>query len=181
MEDIGVGGKICITVIALCALLALVFFLWELLRNIGIIASDQMDLRLSNMRAEQYNDYKQQMVIGAQVSSAIRLLERNDMCIIVTTSKQLDSEQAFCYGQLADTARKSYSNSLPYYVLSAKFVPTKDSAGLCISVSPDKNEDLRIITDESSDGFIEPTGRFFSELLYDIDGEVAGVYFKQMR
>lgn len=84
-EDLSTGAKIGIILIILCSLIAIVFALLTMMKNITNTGSAQLQSSLDQMLLTTFDDYNQKTVSGIQVKSALRIFESQDVAIIVKT------------------------------------------------------------------------------------------------
>ena len=84
-EDLSTGAKIGIILIILCSLIAIVFALLTMMKNITNTGSAQLQSNLDQMLLTTFDDYNQKNVSGIQVKSALRIFESQDVAIIVKT------------------------------------------------------------------------------------------------
>lgn len=84
-EDLSTGAKIGIILIILCSLIAIVFALLTMMKNITNTGSSQLQSSLDQMLLTTFDDYNQKTVSGIQVKSALRIFESQDVAIIVKT------------------------------------------------------------------------------------------------
>lgn len=82
-EDLSTGAKIGITLIILCSLIAIVFSLLTMMKNITNSGASQLQGSLDQMLLTQFDDYNQKTVSGTQVVSSIKVFEGQDVAIVV--------------------------------------------------------------------------------------------------
>lgn len=82
-EDLSTGAKIGITLIILCTLIAIVFSLLTMMKNITNSGASQLQGSLDQMLLTQFDDYNQKTVSGTQVVSSIKVFEGQDVAIVV--------------------------------------------------------------------------------------------------
>ena len=106
-EDLSTGAKIGITLIILCTLIAIVFSLLTMMKNITNSGASQLQGSLDQMLLTQFDDYNQKTVSGTQVVSSIKVFEGQDVAIIVrpalAVGKTINSKGVsggFNYGSL---------------------------------------------------------------------------------
>lgn len=115
-EDLSTGAKIGIILIILCSLIAIVFALLTMMKNITNTGSAQLQNSLDQMLLTNFDDYNQKTVSGTQVRSAIRLFEGQDVALVVKTG--LCNTNTFlggyCYNALLSGYTKG-SSDMPGY------------------------------------------------------------------
>ena len=84
-EDLSTGAKIGIILIILCSLIAIVFALLTMMKNITNSGSSQLQSNLDQMMQTTFDDYNQKTVTGIQVKSALRIFESQDIAVVVKT------------------------------------------------------------------------------------------------
>lgn len=82
-EDLSTGAKIGIILIILCSLIAIVFSLLTMMKNITNSGSSQLQSSLDQMLISKFDDYNQTTVSGNAVTAAIKVFEGNDVAIVV--------------------------------------------------------------------------------------------------
>lgn len=123
-EDLSTGAKIGITLIILCTLIAIVFSLLTMMKNITNSGASQLQGSLDQMLLTQFDDYNQKTVSGTQVVSSIKVFEGQDVAIVVrpalAVKGAIDNKSTIAglnYGSLLQgyyTAKDS-TKSLPGY------------------------------------------------------------------
>ena len=82
-EDLSTGAKIGITLIILCSLIAVVFSLLTMMKNITNTGAAQLQGSLDQMMSSSFDDYNQKTVTGTQVLAALKLFEGQDVGIVI--------------------------------------------------------------------------------------------------
>ena len=85
-EDLSTGAKIGITLIILCSLIAVVFSLLTMMKNITNTGAAQLQGSLDQMMSSSFDDYNQKTVTGTQVLAALKLFEGQDVGIVIKTT-----------------------------------------------------------------------------------------------
>lgn len=85
-EDLSTGAKIGITLIILCTLIAVVFSILTMMKNITNTGAAQLQGSLDQMMSSSFDDYNQKTVTGTQVLAALKLFEGQDVGIIIRTT-----------------------------------------------------------------------------------------------
>jgi hypothetical protein len=91
-EDISNGARIGVTVIILCAVVAIVLALLMIMKNITNSGAGQLQNGLDQMLATRFDDYDQRQVSGTEVSSAIKLFEGQPVGIVVRTTADMSGK-----------------------------------------------------------------------------------------
>ena len=101
-EDLSTGAKIGITLIILCSLIAIVFSLLTMMKNITNSGASQLQGSLDQMLLTQFDDYNQKTVSGTQVVSSIKVFEGQDVAIVVrpALAKKAGVVSGYNYGAL---------------------------------------------------------------------------------
>lgn len=109
-EDLSTGAKIGITLIVLCSLIAIVFSLLTMMKNITNAGSSQLQGSLDQMLLTQFDDYNQKTVTGTQVVSSLKVFEGQDVAIVIRPG--LAKKNTACIGGYNYGARlKGYKAS----------------------------------------------------------------------
>lgn len=82
-EDLSTGAKIGIILIILCSLIAIVFSLLTMMKNITNSGSAQLQNSLDQMLIAKFDDYNQTTVTGNQVTASIKVFEGADVAIVI--------------------------------------------------------------------------------------------------
>lgn len=82
-EDLSTGAKIGIILIILCSLIAIVFSLLTMMKNITNSGSSQLQNSLDQMLIAKFDDYNQTTVTGNQVTASIKVFEGADIAIVI--------------------------------------------------------------------------------------------------
>jgi hypothetical protein len=85
-EDISNGARIGVTIIILCAVVAIVLALLMIMKNITNSGAGNLQNGLDQMLATRFDDYDQRQVSGTEVIAAIKLFEGQPVGIVVVTS-----------------------------------------------------------------------------------------------
>lgn len=118
-EDLSTGAKIGITLIILCSLIAIVFSLLTMMKNITNSGASQLQGSLDQMLLTQFDDYNQKTVSGTQVVSSIKVFEGQDVAIVVRPALATKGEKAisggYNYGSLLQGYYKENPDTLAGY------------------------------------------------------------------
>lgn len=122
-EDLSTGAKIGIILIILCSLIAIVFALLTMMKNITNTGSAQLQNGLDQMLLTNFDDYNQKTVSGTQVISALRIFEGQDIAIVVKPGlcNYNDFAGGYCYNAVLSGYTKSDAEMPGYgYVYTSK-------------------------------------------------------------
>jgi len=84
--DISEGAKVGIILIILCALIAIVFSLLTMMKNITSSGSQSLQNGLDQLSDSEFQNYDQKTVSGTDVMSAIKIFEGRPVSFVVVTS-----------------------------------------------------------------------------------------------
>ena len=102
-EDLSTGAKIGIILIILCSLIAIVFSLLTMMKNITNSGASQLQGSLDQMLLSQFDDYDQKTVTGTQVKASIKVFSGQDIAIVIRpglAAKEGKFPSGFNYGAL---------------------------------------------------------------------------------
>lgn len=106
-EDLSTGAKIGIILIILCSLIAIVFSLLTMMKNITNSGSSQLQNSLDQMLIAKFDDYNQTTVTGNQVTASIKVFEGADVAIVIrphnattTKTESLKAVGGYNYGAI---------------------------------------------------------------------------------
>ena len=137
-EDLSTGAKIGIILIILCSLIAIVFALLTMMKNITNTGSAQLQNSLDQMLLTNFDDYNQKTVSGTQVRSAIRLFEGQDVALVVKTGLCNTDNNflgGYCYNALLSGYTKA-ATDMPGY--GSVYISTKQINTVSATVGDDK-------------------------------------------
>lgn len=158
-EDISTGAKIGITLIILCALIAIVFALLTMMKNLTNQGSTQMQSGLDNMLTSQFQDYDQKVLTGTQLMSSLAIFDGQPICIVVRTTltDNIDGGKGLSYGvRIMTGTGGTYGNQTK--LDSSDSMKAKTAAG-----------DVYLLADK----LVKPTGKSYYEAAQDVN---AGVF-----
>lgn len=178
-EDLSTGAKIGIILIILCSLIAIVFALLTVMKNITNSGSAQLQSSLDQMLLTTFDDYNQKTVSGIQVKSALRIFEAQDVAIIVKTGLCNTGGDTFLGGYNYNAVLCGYTNKAQMpgygtvYYSSAQINTTPATVGndTVIGVyDPNRADDLK-------NGLkLHQTGAYYLGELYKQDGRTSVEY-----
>lgn len=115
-EDLSTGAKIGITLIILCTLIAIVFSLLTMMKNITNSGASQLQGSLDQMLLTQFDDYNQKTVSGTQVVSSIKVFEGQDVAVVVRPALAVKGK----VGETSAIAGLNYGSLLQGYYIKGK-------------------------------------------------------------
>ena len=198
-EDISTGAKIGIILCILVFLIAIIFSLLTIVRNITNTEASQMQNGLDQMSESQFNDYDQKTVTGTQVMSALKIFEGQNVAIVIQTSqsaaKSAKGKGGYNYGALIIKADASNTGTFPGDEKSSDDL----GATFCINegvlaaergfyranLLNDKgaykfNWNVRPCGQSGTDTYVRSSGKFFAQLIKDSTDTIVGVVFRQL-
>lgn len=97
--DISEGAKVGIILIILCALIAIVFSLLTMMKNITSSGSQSLQNGLDQLGDSEFQAYDQKVVSGTDVAAAIKIFEGRPVAFVInTTADQKADQTAHLYG-----------------------------------------------------------------------------------
>lgn len=87
--DISEGAKVGIILIILCALIAIVFSLLTMMKNITSSGSQSLQNGLDQLSDSEFQNYDQKTVSGTDVAAAIKIFEGRPVSFVVVTRADL--------------------------------------------------------------------------------------------
>lgn len=84
--DISEGAKVGIILIILCALIAIVFSLLTMMKNITASGSQSLQNGLDQLSDSEFQNYDQKNVSGTDVAAAVKIFEGRPVSFVVYTS-----------------------------------------------------------------------------------------------
>lgn len=99
--DISEGAKVGIILIILCALIAIVFSLLTIMKNITSSGSQSLQNGLDQLGDSEFQAYDQKVVSGTDVAAAIKIFEGRPVAFVIyTTADQKADQIAHLYGAM---------------------------------------------------------------------------------
>lgn len=89
--DISEGAKVGIILIILCALIAIVFSLLTMMKNITSSGSQSLQNGLDQLSDSEFQNYDQKTISGTDVAAAIKIFEGRPVSFVVVTSADIKS------------------------------------------------------------------------------------------
>ena len=86
-EDISTGAKIGVVLVLLCAIIAIVFAIMSIMKNITNQGTEELQNSLASMSLQKFDDYDQRQVTGAQVLTACKQFQDQPYAIIIYTNR----------------------------------------------------------------------------------------------
>ena len=189
-EDISTGAKIGIILCILVFLIAIIFSLLTIVRNITNTEASQMQNGLDQMSESQFNDYDQKTVTGTQVMSALKIFEGQNVAIVIQTAQSYikdTNKEGYNYGALlvkADGNAGSVEN-VGATVLLPKNTLTFKNGGYVANLYNDKgaykyNWNVRPCGQSGTNTYVRSSAKFFAQLIKDSTDTIVGVTFRQL-
>lgn len=201
-EDLSAGAKIGIILVVLCAIIATVFSIMALVKNVTNQSVDDLQSSLSAFQNLKWQDYDQRIVSGNTVQVTVRAAADDNVAVVVKTNKQ--SDMYVNYGVLLSGVDNDSGASDYYYYK----IPSQQDATAVAPVAPDSSGSFYIgslqykttgtgenkttvpgykysrytkgINDPSDFFYINPTLKFNSFLIKDSSGGLLGIYFEEV-
>lgn len=196
-EDISSGAKIGIILIILCALIAIVFALLTMMKNVTNTGSTQLQSGLDQMLSSQFQDYDQKIITGTQLISAMAIFDGQPITFVVHTSLSMSNaatangynygvriktgatlgtyDQKTTEGSNAGGKTQVLKNKLLRPVGSSAYQAALDVTDGVYSY----NLNTKPMTTSGTDTYIRGSGKFLAELIDDPTGEHIGICFTQ--
>lgn len=189
-EDISSGAKIGIILIILCSLIAIVFALLTMMKNITNTGSGQLQNGLDQMLASQFQDYDQKIITGTQVASAMSIFDGQPVAFVVRTNASDKASKAYCYGALiagtTEAAAEQASDGKVYTVATSTITGAKEAGAgyytLSLDVSKGSyayNLNIKPTRTSGTSTYIRSSAKFMAELIHDSTGDTVGIVFTQ--
>ena len=98
--DISEGAKVGIILIILCALIAIVFSLLTMMKNITSSGSQSLQNGLDQLGDSEFQAYDQKVVSGTDVAAAIKIFEGRPVAFVINTmaDQKAADQTAHLYG-----------------------------------------------------------------------------------
>lgn len=189
-EDISSGAKIGIILIILCSLIAIVFALLTMMKNITNTGSGQLQNGLDQMLASQFQDYDQKIITGTQVASAMSIFDGQPVAFVVRTTASDKASKAYCYGVLitgaTEASAEQASDGKVYTVATSTITGAKEAGAgyytLSLDVSKGSyayNLNIKPTRTSGTSTYIRSSAKFMAELIHDSTGDTVGIVFTQ--
>ena len=190
-EDISSGAKIGIILIILCSLIAIVFALLTMMKNITNTGTQQMQNGLDQMLSSQFQDYDQKTVTGTQVMSAMSIFDGQPVAFIVVTAESQKSSRGYCYGAVVEGAgaEESYVSSRAGKCRKIASTNIKRpnatdnfyTMNLMVAENGQyvMNMNTRPCKTQGTEAYVRSSAKFLAELIHDSTGDTVGVVFVQ--
>ena len=198
-EDISTGAKIGIILCILVFLIAIIFSLLTIVRNITNTEASQMQNGLDQMSESQFNDYDQKTVTGTQVMSALKIFEGQNVALVIQTSqsaeKSAKQKGGYNYGALVIAADATNTNTFPGKIESEDNLGVtclinqgvlKAESGFYRANLMNKNGNyqfnwnVRPCGQSGTDTYVRSSGKFFAQLIKDSTDTIVGIVFRQL-
>lgn len=201
-EDLSTGIKIAIVLILLASIVASVFSIMAISKNMTNSGVNQLQSSLHAFQNMRWEDYNLRTVTGNEVQVVIRSAIDNDIAVIVNT--QRNAKQSVLYGIPLDGFTKA---SAAFYVYGSSANATTqqinetvidgssakiyfDTSKSCFtgsilnnttdgSASKEYGSYTKNINDNTSSYYIDPMLKFNSYIIRDTSGSLLGVLFDE--
>lgn len=200
-EDLSAGAKIGIVLVVLCAIIATVFSIMALVKNVTNQSVDDLQSSLSAFQNLKWQDYDQRIVSGNTVQVTVRAAADDNVAVVVKTNK--NDKKHVNYGVLLNGAEKDGADGNYYTCLVADKNPlVKADASGSFYVSQLKSKTNEVgegdkktyvtvpgyiysrytkgVNDPADFFYINPTLKFNSFLIKDSSGGLLGIYFEEV-
>lgn len=190
-EDISTGAKIGIILCILVFLIAIIFSLLTIVRNITNTEASQMQNGLDQMSESQFNDYDQKTVTGTQVMSALKIFEGQNVAIVIQTAqshaKEATNSQGYNYGALlveVDGHAGKVENLGPNVLLPSGTLVAKGGGFVANLLNKNGsyqyNWNVRPCGQSGTNTYVRSSAKFFAQLIRDSTDTIVGVTFRQL-
>lgn len=201
-EDLSAGAKIGIVLVVLCAIIATVFSIMALVKNVTNQSVDDLQSSLSAFQNLKWQDYDQRIVSGNTVQVTVRAAADDNVAVVIKTNK--NNKKHVNYGVLLTGAKEDTSDSNYYTSLVADKDPIvkPDASGsfyvgqlqyktTTVTGGDGKSSTTTVpgymysrytkgINDPADFFYINPTLKFNSFLIKDSSGGLLGIYFEEV-
>lgn len=198
-EDLSAGIKIAIVLVILASILASVFSILTISKNMTTQSVDDLQSSLYAFQNMRWEDYNLRTISGNQVQVVVRSAIENNIAVVVNTVR--NKEVSVLYGipikgftknsvgnfatgtSTGNATTKQFNESiisgdLHYDVNNSYFVGAITDSNEA-SYTPFSY--VRNINDNSSTYYIDPTLKFNSYIIRDDAGTLIGVLFDQVQ
>lgn len=199
-EDLSTGIKMAIILVILAALLASVFSILTITKNMTNQSVDELQSSLYAFQNMRWEDYNLRTISGNEVQVVVRSAVDNNIAVVVNT--QRNHSMSVLYGLPIEGFDKA-ADGRAYWI---KSLGTSDSSAIsqyCESVTDgklyfdtknsyfvgtriDENSEeymlgsyVRNINDNSSSFYVDPSLKFNSYIIRDESGSLLGILFDQ--
>ena len=183
-EDLSQGTKVAVILILLCSVIAIVFSILAIMKNITASATQDMQGTLSSVTQQKFDDYDQRVVTGAQVVAACKLFSTQDVGIIVYTNRNKtatnedDKEPGYyCVSNLVidgDTCRVDKTVSPTTVSVPNGFVTADYNTDI------KRNDNRGVMNKATEASYVSNTARFNSYLIKTTSGDIIGILFDEV-
>ena len=201
-EDLSQGAKIGVTLIILCALIAIVFSIMSIMKNITTQGAEDLQHSISSMMLQKFDDFDQREVTGAQVLSACKLFQDQPVTIVVYTNrKDVGTNGPDIYGlqdctwlerQLDPTTNKEVfrelgtiaGNGTTVYDTTTSTFTLADGVGCAYAKYPTTsyvyNNDRTKMNDRTDVSYVSNSAKYHSYLIKTSSGDIMGIVFDEV-
>lgn len=198
-EDLSAGIKIAIVLVILASILASVFSILTISKNMTTQSVDDLQSSLYAFQNMRWEDYNLRTISGNEAQVVIRSAIDNNIAVVVNTVRNKNVSVLYgvpIVGFEKNSAGNFATNSSNENATTKQFNETITSGNLYYSVKDsyfvgalvDSSEKdytpfsyVRNINDNSSKYYIDPTLKFNSYIIRDSAGTLIGVLFDQVQ
>lgn len=161
--DISEGAKVGIILIILCALIAIVFSLLTMMKNITSSGSQSLQNGLDQLSDSEFQNYDQKTISGTDVQAAVKIFEGRPISFVVVTQADIKS---------AGTASTTWTGHLYGAKLTCANTETEGAdagtnAGKYIQCTVNSNDNGPEPPEAPTDGIHKYTGNsYYTGALY---------------
>lgn len=192
-EDISTGSKIGIGLIILCSLVAIVFALLTMMKNVTNSGSATLQNGLDQMLASQFQDYDQKVKTGTEVMAAMKIFEGQPVAFVLKTNlcQKSGSSYAngFIFGALltdftaCDTEQpndgKAYKLNTPLTKETGQSFYRKN---LYVNNGAyEYNLNTKVCNTSGTSSYVRTSAKFMAELIKDDSDMTVGISFTQQK
>ena len=190
--DISEGAKVGIILIILCALIAIVFSLLTMMKNITSSGSQSLQNGLDQLSDSEFQNYDQKTISGTDVQAAVKIFEGRPISFVVVTQADIKSAGA----KATTWTGHLYGAKLTCANSEVAGADAGTNAGKYIQCKVDSNNSGAEPAEAPTDGickytgnsyytgalyttYVRSSGKFLSELIKDPTGTKIGACFVQ--
>lgn len=184
-EDISTGAKIGVVLVLLCAIIAIVFAIMSIMKNITNQGTEELQNSLVSMSLQKFDDYDQRQVTGAQVITACKQFQDQPYAIAIYTNR--NEGTPVIIGLKDCKVFASVNGTETEIDLSAK--PTGGIAslvgdnGYAIGKLPAAyayNNNRSSLNDRADPAYVSNASKFEAYLIKTTSGEIMGMVFDEV-
>lgn len=189
--DISEGAKIGIILIILCSLVAIVFSLLTMMKNITNSGSASFQNGLDQLQDSEFQDYDQKILTGTQVVSAIKIFDGRPLGFLVETKASGADNAVYAYGCILTGATEGTIEpasvgkvfSMPKTTAEHKANVTDSWYTIDLQTNQagtvSYNTNVKPLSQTATKTFVRSSAKFLAEIIKDNTGTKVGVKFTQ--